>query len=268
MKLCKGLFGILLTALLLLTGVQASAATGTDWNTQVISATGTGIPPLGAVGAQARILAKRAAIVDAQRQLIEAVNGVQVDAETTVEKMMVVSDLVRTKVSGVLSGARVVSENITVDGAYEVTMQVPLYGVNGIAQAVLEPPVAITPFPTPQPAPSVSITVTGGYTGVVIDCRGLGVNPVMSPVIEDVSGVKLYGHINLDYDLVIRDGMVSYAHDMAQAQRAGANPLVIRAERMSNHNANPVVSVSDGNRMLLENNSSGFLSRTAVVFLY
>ena len=90
----------------------------------------------------------------------------------------------------------------------------------------------------------------------------------MSPVIKDVSGVKLYGHQNLDYDMVIRDGMASYANDMSQATRAGSNPLVIKAERLDDHNANPVISVTDGNKMLLENNSSGFLSRTAVVFLY
>ena len=276
MRMKAGLFGVLLAALLILTGLKVDAAPGTDWNSNTVSAVGTGVPPANTRGAQARILARRAAIADAQRQLAEAVHGVQVDAETTVEQMAVTSDIVRTRVSATLRGAKIVSENVTPDGGYEVTMELPMFGSGSIAQAVLPQQTEVIPFPTPQEVvvepsnPSVQVTVTtqGGYTGVIVDCRGFGLNPVMSPVIKDVSGVKLYGHQNLDYDMVIRDGMASYANDMSQATRAGSNPLVIKAERLDDHNANPVISVTDGNKMLLENNSSGFLSRTAVVFLY
>lgn len=265
-----GILGIFLAAFLVLTSLKVDAAT--DWNTGVISATGTGIPTPGTVGAQARVLAKRAAMADAYRQLLEMTQGVQVDAETTVEMMMTTSDIIRTKVSGVIKGARIVSENITPDGAYEVTMQIGMFGTGSLADAVIERPTEIVPFPTPQPTmpsqPSVTITVSGGYTGVVIDCRGLGLNPVMSPVIKDTAGHKLYGHTNINPDYVIQNGMASYAHDMSMASRAGSNPLVIRAQGLEDHNANPVISVDDGNLMLLENNSNGFLSQTAVVFLY
>ncbi len=109
MKRKFSLIGIMLAAIILLTSMKADAAT--DWNNGVIQATGTGVPTTGAIGAQARILARRAAIADAQRNLLELTEGVQVDAETTVEMMMVTSDIIRTKVSGVLKGARIVSES-------------------------------------------------------------------------------------------------------------------------------------------------------------
>ncbi len=268
MKKFASLFGVMLAAILLLTGVEVQAAT--NWNTQTIQAVGMGVPPRNAVGAQARILARRAAIADAQRNLLEAVKEVQVDAETTVENVMVTSDIIRTRVSGSLQGARIVSTNYTSDGACEVTMEVGMFGVGGLAEAVIPQPQEIIPFPTPAPVePNVTITIgTSGYTGVIIDCRGLGLNPVMSPVIKDAAGVKLYGHQNLDYDLVIRDGMADYANSNAQATRAGNNPLIIRAERLADHNANPVISVSDGNILLSANQQSGFLNRMAVVFLY
>ena len=269
MKKFMGLCGFLLAALMLLTGVRAYAAT--DWNSNVITVTGYGIAPPRAVNAaQARILARIAAKADAQRQLAEAINGVQVDASTTVEQMMVVSDTINTRVQATIKGARIVSENVTSDGAYEVTMEIPMFGESGgLAEAVFERPVEVLPFPTPEPvAPSIpQPAVRGGYTGLIIDCRGLGLNPVMSPVIKTSSGTKIYGHQNLDYDMVIRDGMASYASDMSQASRAGSNPLVIKAERLDDHNANPVISVTDGNTVLMENDSAGFLSRTAVVFL-
>ena len=270
MKRTAKLFGMILTVLMLLTTMKADAAT--DWNAGVIRATGMGVPTTGAVGAQARMLARRAAVADAYRQLLELTEGVQVDAETTVEMMMVTSDVIRTKVSGLVKGAQIVEEKMSPDGGYEVTMQIGMFGQNSLADAVIERPTEVIPFPAPQPtmpsAPSVTITVSGGYTGVVVDCRGLNLNPVMSPVIKDASGNKLYGHKNLNPDYVIQHGMASYAHDMSMASRAGSNPLVIKAVSLDDHNANPVVSVDDGNLMLLENNSAHFLSNTAVVFLY
>ena len=270
MKRKFGILGIFLAAFLVLTSLKVDAAT--DWNSGVITATGTGIPTVGTSGAQARILARRAAIADAYRQLLETTQGVQVDAETTVEMMMVTSDVIRTKVSGIIKGAQIISENITPDGGYEVTMQIGMFGSGSLADAVIERPTEIVPFPAPQPTmpsqPSVTVTISGGYTGVVIDCRGLGLNPVMSPVIKDAAGTKLYGHTNINPDYVIQNGMASYAHDMGMASRAGSNPLVIKAVSLADHNANPVISIDDGNRMLLENNSGGFLSQTAVVFLY
>jgi len=216
-----------------------------------------------------------ALVVGATATTFAAANEVRVEGETTVQMNTLVDDTIRTSVSATVKGAQIVSENWNSEGYYEVTMQVPIFGVGSLAQAVIKP-VEQIPFPTPspvQPSPTspsttVTVTVSGGYTGVIVDCRGLNLNPVMSPVIKDSSGVKLYGHQNLDYDMVIRDGMASYAHDMSQASRAGSNPLVIKAERLDDHNANPVLSVTDGNRMLLENNSAGFLSKTAVVFLY
>ena len=281
MKKTVSLLGVLLTALLLLTGMKVEAAPGggVDWTngSGVLTGTGVGLPPNGANRIQGKIWARTAAIADAQRRLAEAANEVRVEGETTVKMNTLADDTVRTSVSATLKGAQIVSEKWNSEGYYEVTMQVPMFGVGSLAQAVIPkpeaPPIA---FPAPQttvpsptaPSTTITITATGGYTGVVIDCRGLGLNTVMSPVIKDNSGVKLYGHQNLDYDMVIRDGMASYAHDMSQASRAGSNPLVIKAESLDDHNANPVLSVTDGNRMLLENNSAGFLSKTAVVFLY
>lgn len=277
MKFGMKLFGALLMAVLLLTSFRAEAALGADWNSQMITVTGSGVPPAGIRGGQARILARRAAVADAYRQLAEIVEGVQVDAETTVEMAMLKSDSVRLSVSAVIRGAQIVDENITRDGVYEVTVQLPMFGAtNSLASAVFERPEYVEPFPQPEPIPvrpsspsvSIDITVRGGYTGVVIDCRGFHVQPVMSPVIKNSHGTKIYGHKNIDPDYVIEYGMADYADSMSQASRAGSNPLVIRAERMDDFDSTPIISVADANKILSENELSGFLEKTAVVFLY
>ena len=90
----------------------------------------------------------------------------------------------------------------------------------------------------------------------------------MSPVIKDANGRKIYGHTNLDYDRIIREGMASYAQSMGQASRAGSNPLIVRAIWLDDLNANPVLSKEDADLVLYENKSAHFLDDIAVVFLY
>ena len=107
----------------------------------------------------------------------------------------------------------------------------------------------------------------GNFTGLIVDCRGMELNPVMSPVIKNESGQPIYGYKNLDPDQVIANGMASYASDMDGAGRAGNHPLCVKAVRLDNHNGNPVISVADANRVLIENGATGFLSTTSVVFL-
>lgn len=140
------------------------------------------------------------------------------------------------------------------------------------------PPAAVAVTPAAPLTPAVPTATTppaeivpkgqavGGYTGVIIDCTGLGLRPAMSPVIKAENGQPIYGYKNLDVDKVVASGMASYAHSDAEATRAGANPLRLRAVSVD-HNANPVLSANDANRLLLENSASGFLDATNVVFL-
>lgn len=278
------LLGVLLAAIILSISAQVDAAP--NWNTNVIQVTGMGVAPPHAVSqAHSAMMARRAAVVDAYRQLAEVVNGVQVDSETTVEQMILTSDVVKTRISAVIKGAVIVSEGELSGGGYSVTMELPLFGgIGGLAETVIERPTKIEPFPTvapdyrppvdytPPPIPDYQppkIHSSGHYTGLVVDCRGLGtINPVMSPVIKNDRGNKIYGHKNLDYDRIIREGMATYAQSMSQASRAGSNPLIVQAIRLDDLNATPVLSMENAEMVLYENNSSHFLENIAVVFLY
>lgn len=271
------LLGLLMAIVLFAVSGRVDAApnSAANWNTNTIQATGMGVanPAMATTPAHAAMLARQAAIADAYRHLAEAVNGVQVDAETTVEQMMLTSDIVKTRVSAVIRGARIVSEGELTGGGYSVTMEIPLFGGSGgLAEAVIERPAYVEPFPTPAPDYRPPVTenhpTVGGYTGLIVDCRGLGtINPVMSPVIKKVGGQKIYGHKNLDYQRIIEEGMASYAENMSQAARAGSNPLVVKAVALDDLNANPVISAADADLVLYENGKSHFLDNIAVVFL-
>ena len=108
----------------------------------------------------------------------------------------------------------------------------------------------------------------GNYTGLIVDCRGLELQPVMSPVIMNSNGTKIYGHKNLDIDRVISEGMADYIDDTEHVDRAGTNPLVVKAVGVQNFNSNPVLAIPDSNRVLIENYATKFLKDLKVVFIF
>ena len=108
----------------------------------------------------------------------------------------------------------------------------------------------------------------GIYTGLVVDCRGLGLKTAASPVIINANGTKIYGHKNLDIDKIISIGVADYVNDPKNISRAGSHPLVVKAIALENFNCYPVVSVADSNRILIENYATKFLKDLSVVFLF
>lgn len=280
-------------AILLMANSNSTLANNTNmqWNGKgSIEAEGYGYPPNNAIGGQARILARRAAMVDAYRILAETISGVSIDASTTVANLQVESDIIKTKVTAVIKNARIVEEKFNSDGAYKVVMQLPLFGENSLASAVMPTNQTLTAFPdatlpqtTTQGAQQATQTTTtiqtppqaantpipaGVYTGVIIDCFGLSeINPVMSPVILNENREPIYGHQFLDSAFVVQNGMADYVtRSGVDASRAGASPLVLKAIALEKHNSAPVLSQADANLLLNVNKNQNFLSRTAVVF--
>ena len=128
MKSMRRLFSVLLAVCVLALSSVAMAAT--DISNGVVRVTGIGAP------GQPPYLGFIAARADAQRQLVAEVNGVQVDSETTVELSMVQNDTIKTKVSGLVKGARVVQQG-TNEYGYFVVMEMSVFGSNSIASAVI-----------------------------------------------------------------------------------------------------------------------------------
>lgn len=263
--------------------VQQKGAVNWDKGSESdVTAVGVGLPPANA-GVRGKLLARRAAIVDAQRNLAEFTKGVQIDAETILENLTVSSDTVRTKVSALIKGAQIIDEGLNPDGSYFVKMRIPMYGAqNSIASVALP---EIRNNIAPEPLPEVKNTTLAEkevteiksttYSGVVINADGMGLQPTFSPAIYDVNGRIVYGIKNLDYDFAITDGMVAYANTLEKAvhgNRAGENPLVVpaiavRGGRNSVNNVNVVVSAEDGDRILLACEQGNILQKAAVVFV-
>lgn len=247
-----------------------------NWEQGVVQAVGIGVPPAQVSSlAQANAMARRAAVVDAYRNLLEAVGEVRVEAATTVKNFEVDNDTVKTKIAGLIQGARVAHEQQMPDGSYQVTMEVDLHGPNSVAAAISDKikPAEVLPEPEPSPDYTQPAQAMPAYTGVVVDARGLGLERAMSPRIYDETGRIIYGNLYIDPDMVVRNGMVDYAATPgllgdveAGSSRAGTNPVIVKAIALKDFNANVVISKADADMILAANSRDHFLAHTAVVF--
>ena len=270
-----------------------------NWDGNLVQATGY-------ASGRTNPMARRAARMDAIRNLAEQVVGTEVTAESKMIDLVAEKDVVYTRVQATVSNMQEISPAKYFKGKdglteCEIVMAMPIFGAKKSVASTFGD-IAFKDCNTqafPQPTTtnvSVSVEATTSttttttttntnttsvvaavsnakYTGLIVNCQNLKSNkqlkPVMSPVIKNESGTKIYGHVNLNYDLVIEKGMASYVKSKndSAVSRAGNNPLVVNAVDVADHNGNPVVSVADSDRILIANQSTHFLDSCSVVFV-
>ena len=107
----------------------ADSSIGTDWGRGVIRAKGFAA---GKSTTKTKSLqmaqAKRAALMDAQRNLAATVEGVQVSSESSMRDLELEYDVVKTKLDAIIKGMQEVSEKYNDDGTCEVILEMPLFG--------------------------------------------------------------------------------------------------------------------------------------------
>jgi hypothetical protein len=104
------------------------ANSGIDWTQGKAQADGAGLAKEGSPPSLAKLMACRAAVVDAQRNLLESIQGVRVEGITVVDKLMVDSDVIKSSVQGLLRGAVISARKPQPDGTCEITLTAPLAG--------------------------------------------------------------------------------------------------------------------------------------------
>jgi hypothetical protein len=247
-----------------------------NYSNGFVVATGIGaISPLAQNPGMARATAVRAAKVDAMRNLLEAVMAVTVSSETTVRGAAIENDVVKTSVEGMVKGARM--RDIDGDGrgsssdirylsdtSIEIEMEVHMSGISSI---VLPPAgYAAAPAPAAPAAPR-----PGTVTGLIVDARGLGLRPAMSPKIVDQNGGIVYGPGNFTREYAVKFGVAGYSKNLEQAQqnpRVTGNPLVVKGIGVQGANKTDLVlAASDVSRVKGADSSGQFLGNCKVMIL-
>jgi len=273
------------------------------WNNDTLIVKGYGLAPDDAGSLEnARSLARRAAVVNGYRALAQKAKEIPITAKKNIGSQILEDKAIEIKLNAIIKGAQIISEEFDDDGNCVVELSVPIYGVeNSLAEIVFKP-VDKENFPSPNSAEGAA----GNYTGLIIDCGDLDLNPVLAPVIRNTDNQTIYAYNYLDRDKVISKGMVSYVKKETvtfdeiilvkvtgvknyaaqiydkmsgnapillnisangkDTSRAGDNPLVIKAKNLSDANSCPVISPEDADKILAENKVSHFLDEGSVVF--
>jgi hypothetical protein len=254
-----------LSACLFGAAALAAPTSGTtiDWDKRIVTAHGQGAPDLTAPNpAAARIGAERAAEVDAFRNLLEAVKGVQVKSGQTVGQAMAQDPALRASVEGVVRGFKITNKRYFNDGGVELTVEMPL---DGKMAQVLMP--ATDPNPKAAKAVPAKETKEVG-TGLVVVAKGLKLTPALAPRILDEQGHELYGPDFVEPGALRKNGIAGYLSSTEAAQgnaRVGANPLVVKAVRADGSDL--VLSSADAARLTDAQANLGFLSEGKVIIV-
>jgi hypothetical protein len=111
-----------------------------------------------------------------------------------------------------------------------------------------------------------------GFTGLIVDARGMGLSRSMSPRLRRMDGSDVWTGGGASAEFVIDEGIVAYVRSLEEARnhaRAGANPLVIRA--VQRHEtpfpSDPRLSDDVADSLLKCAERDGFLKKFKVVFI-
>jgi hypothetical protein len=217
-----------------------------------------------------------AAKVVAYRNLLELIGEVRIDSKTQVGMAMVQSDSVRIRLEGIVKGAKVVQGSQTeVDGLYGVALRLKL--LNSFSEAVLPVAAASATDDNTFDAGELDSLLTyspEAYTGLIVDARGLNLQPSMAPKILAASGTQIYGVGVADQHFVTNIGLVGYHKDpdhAANSDRLGGDdsyPLMVQAEKVAGlYNADVVVSNENAANIRFADSSTEFLKECRVALI-
>ncbi len=262
-----------------------------NWSQGIVTAKGSGAPPKESKNiAQARLMTERAALADARRNLLETLKGVRVDSITHVEDFMVQNDEIRLRTEGLIQASAEIRKlrRYLSDGAIEVTVAMSLGGdfltlLLSLPKSAPGPQPAAPPMPPlsgipldekkeapsavpptskgeekpvlkpggPKPEPKPSVADLPPYTGLVVDARGLQVQPALVPKVLDEQGVELYQGGYVSHEKVAQSGVALYARDLTSAQthsRVGKNPMTVKGFKVNPGNPSDIILSPDGTK--------------------
>jgi hypothetical protein len=171
-------------------------------------------------------LASQAAVQAARQGLWGLLDHVRLDATQMLGPVIRQAEAQRQELEALVARAMVVETRYLPGRTVEMTVQLPLAG--RLTALTLAPPSVSTPDGEPR--------AEAAHTGVVIDARGLAIQPALLPRIVDEQGQPLYAPDLVDVEAAVQQGYIAYARafDQAPAQtRIGERPLVLRALRVA-----------------------------------
>jgi len=221
--------------------------TGTvNWTTGMITASGKASPAdQSQVSKESVFLYAKA---EAMKNILTTLKQIKINNEWTVsdyasENLIILAGLEKTAREATVS-----KQIYTSALAVEITLKTSLFG--GFLQLVLPEEIRQIPKINPEINPRI-LPVIGKslYSGLVIDARGLDIEPVLDPVIVSEQGHEVYSSVFISREFAVQNGICKYVCNLDQAvldKRIGDNPMILKGLRKEGRkNATLVISMSD-----------------------
>lgn len=211
-----------------------------------------------------------AAKADAIRNLVTIFKTVKIGKKTVLEKLAPDDD-VMAGIEKTASDASVARQYYTSDTAMVIKLKAPIRG--GFLQLVL--PDEIREIPRVK---QIAKDSEGGrikkaveHTGLVIDARALGFEPVLNPAVFSEKGDQIYGSLFISREYAVQFGVVKYLCTMEEAledERTGSNPIVLKGLRKGQENQNVIIiKNADAQKVEKAAERHAFLKKCAVIIV-
>ena len=220
---------------------------------------------------QMRLMALRAAKVDALREAAGIINGVLVSGETTVVNASARSGRLSASVDGIVRGARVVKEVYDpISGEASVYVSVPMTGDGGVVGELMQhlAPMYKRGYPAFQPLAGAA---AGTYDGLIVDVRSTPFRPALVNRVVTGAGEIVYNPASASQEVLADRGGAGYTNDIGKAtallkERGSTNPLVVRAASVINF-TDVEITAEEAGAVAMSARTANFLENALVVFV-
>lgn len=234
-----------------------------NWSAKTVTATGSGAANLkDASVAVARLNAERAAKLDAYRNIVETIQGIQVTGKRSAGDLMSNGEI-KSRVQGFVQSCKTVDTRYYSDGSVDIVMQCPMD--DGITSALF------SGIPSGKKARKLPTAGASTYSGLVVNAKALGVMPSMAPRIVDEKGKEVYGATVVTEKGLAQGGIAGYVKDVDAAkgnERVGDKPLIVKALRLADKTKTDIViSNADADKLRDPNSNLSFLADGRVIIV-
>jgi hypothetical protein len=222
-------------------------------------------------------MAKRAAVVTAQRSLVEYLEGFALVGDTLVKDGVVQYDVIRSAVSGFVKGRVVVYQEYNSEKETAIAMvKIGLHGPKGFASSIYEkmysdPKLKESLKTDKKPFKIQVVKLDEVYDGLIIDATEQNFRPALINRIFATKGDVLYDPAKVSQKVLVEQGCGEYTNSIDKAKAALAvrgvkNPLVVKASGAATA-ADLQVTDEDAVTIYSANQKGSFMAAAKVAFV-
>lgn len=230
---------------------------------------------------QREMMAKRAAVVSAQRSLAEYLQGFAIVGDTLVKDGMAQYDVIRSSVAGFVKGSQVVIQEYSKDKDMAIAIvKLGMHGPKGFASTMYDkmlkdPKIkkSLTELDG-KPAPPFkhkAEALPEKYDGLIIDASAHSFRPALINRIFTPKGELLYDPSKISQKVLVEQGCGEYTNSVDKARaalekRGVSNPIVVTAESAVG-SSDLQVTEEDAVKIFSANQKGNFMSSAKVAFV-